>query len=146
MSGTPLWRFAWPGLFLNDFNYRIKGCSHIITIITSTMDSSSAAPAQTNLQANTYLPPPKVHVVVPELRQKKIDTYLNKMFLDITVFSVIGWTLGLGAGVFFRNKAPVRSLLAGVGGGYGFVSNRMSIKSFVWYAPIIWQLIAKNIS
>lgn len=67
-----------------------------------------------------------------ENRQKKIDTLLNKMFLDISVFSLIGWSVGLGAGLFFHRKAPIRNLLAGVGGGYGFVNNRMSLKPLVW--------------
>ena len=96
------------------------------------MDSSTELPSPLTYKVEPVpAPAPKVKVVLPELRQRKIDTLLNKMLLDISVFSVIGWTVGLGAGIFFRNKAPVRSLLAGVGGGYGFVSNRMNIKSFV---------------
>lgn len=67
----------------------------------------------------------------PLAKQKKIDTLLNKMFLDISVFSAIGWTVGLGAGLFFHRKAPIRNLFAGVGGGYGFVNNRMSLKRIV---------------
>ncbi len=67
----------------------------------------------------------------PLAKQKKIDTLLNKMLLDISVFSAIGWTVGLGAGLFFHRKAPIRNLLAGVGGGYGFVNNRMSLKRIV---------------
>ncbi len=67
-----------------------------------------------------------------ETRQKKIDNLLNKMLLDITVFSAIGWTVGLGAGLLFHRKAPIRNILAGVGGGYGFVSNRVSLKRYVW--------------
>ena len=53
------------------------------------------------------------------------------MLLDITVFSAIGWTVGLGAGLLFHRKAPIRNILAGVGGGYGFVSNRVSLKRYV---------------
>ena len=52
------------------------------------------------------------------------------MVLDISVFSGIGWTLGLGVGLFFSRKAPIRNILAGMGGGYGFVSNRMSLKAY----------------
>jgi hypothetical protein len=63
-----------------------------------------------------------------QLRQRRIDNLLNKMVLDISVFSVIGWTLGIGAGLFFTRQAPIRYLLAGVGGGYGFVNNRMHIQ------------------
>lgn len=65
-----------------------------------------------------------------EENQKKVDKLLNKMFLDITVFSVIGWSVGLAAGVLFHKKAPIRNLLAGVGGGYGFVSNRVRIQRY----------------
>ena len=63
-----------------------------------------------------------------ENQQRRIDSLLNKMVLDISVFSAIGWTVGLGAGLFFHKKAPIRHILAGVGGGYGFVNNRMSLK------------------
>ena len=66
-----------------------------------------------------------------ETRQKKIDNLLNKMLLDITVFSAIGWTVGLGAGLLFHRKAPIRNILAGVGGGYGFVTNRVRLKRYV---------------
>ena len=63
-----------------------------------------------------------------ENRQRKIDTLLNKMVLDISVFSATGWTVGLAVGLFFHKRAPIRSLLAGVGGGYGFVNNRAHIQ------------------
>jgi hypothetical protein len=45
-------------------------------------------------------------------RQTKIDNILNKTALDFAVFSVIGWTIGIGAGIFFHKAAPIRSLLA----------------------------------
>ena len=66
-----------------------------------------------------------------EIRQRKIDNLLNKMVLDMSLYSAIGWTTGLAVGLFFFKKAPVRNLLAGVGGGYGFVSNRKSLKRIV---------------
>jgi len=50
------------------------------------------------------------------------------MVLDISVYSAIGWTAGLAVGMFFFKKAPVRNILAGMGGGYGFVANRRSLK------------------
>jgi hypothetical protein len=65
-----------------------------------------------------------------EERQKKIDNILNKTVLDIGVFSALGWTLGLGAGLFFHRSGPIRSLLAGVGGSYGFVVNRVHLKQY----------------
>ena len=65
-----------------------------------------------------------------ETRQKRIDNLLNKMVLDISVYSVMGWTLGLGAGLFFHRKAPIRNLMAGAGGSYGFVINRMNLKQY----------------
>ena len=52
------------------------------------------------------------------------------MVLDISVFSVLGWTVGLGAGIFFHRAQPIRNLLAGVGGGYGFVINKASLKHY----------------
>jgi hypothetical protein len=65
-----------------------------------------------------------------EQRQRNIDSILNKTFLDISVFSAIGWTLGVGAGIFFHKAAPIRNLLAGVGGSYGFVNNRVNLKQY----------------
>lgn len=64
-------------------------------------------------------------------RQRKIDNILNKTVLDIAVFSGIGWTVGLAAGLFFHRAQPIRSLFAGIGGSYGFVVNRMSLKQYV---------------
>jgi hypothetical protein len=70
----------------------------------------------------------------PELvlneRQKKIDNILNKTVMDIGVFSVIGWTVGLGAGLFFHRSRPIRNLFAGIGGSYGFVVNRVNLKKY----------------
>ncbi len=70
----------------------------------------------------------------PELtlsqRQRKIDNILNKTVLDVAVFSLCGWTAGLVASIFFRQKAPIRHLLAGIGGSYGFVLNRFSLKQY----------------
>jgi len=63
-------------------------------------------------------------------KQRKIDNILNKTVLDIAVFSLCGWTAGLAASIFFRQKAPIRHLLAGLGGSYGFVQNRFSLKQF----------------
>ncbi len=68
--------------------------------------------------------------VEQEQRQRKIDNILNKTFLDISVFSAIGWTLGVGAGIFFHKAAPIRNLFAGVGGSYGFVNNRVNLKQY----------------
>jgi hypothetical protein len=64
-------------------------------------------------------------------RQTKIDNILNKTALDIAVCSLIGWTIGIGAGIFFHKAAPIRSLLAGMGGSYGFVANRTKLKAYL---------------
>ena len=69
--------------------------------------------------------------LTPETRQRKIDNLLNKMILDIGVFSAIGWTVGLGVSLFFHRRPPIRNLLAGVGGGYGFVNNKTSLKHYI---------------
>lgn len=63
-------------------------------------------------------------------RQRKIDNILNKTVLDVAVFSALGWGVGLGVGLFFHKAAPIRSLLAGVGGSYGFVANRVNLRKF----------------
>ncbi len=64
-------------------------------------------------------------------RQTKIDNILNKTVLDITVFSAVGWTVGLAAGIFFHQAAPIRGLLAGVGGSYGFMNNKRNLKPYL---------------
>lgn len=64
-------------------------------------------------------------------RQTKIDNILNKTALDIGVFSLLGWTVGVGVGVFFHQAGPIRSLLAGVGGSYGFMANKHSLKPYL---------------
>jgi hypothetical protein len=51
--------------------------------------------------------------------------------LDIGVFSAIGWTIGIGAGIFFHQAGAIRSLLAGVGGSYGYVNNKWNLKKYV---------------
>lgn len=63
-------------------------------------------------------------------RQRRIDNILNKTVLDIAVFSGIGWTVGLAAGLFFHSAQPIRSLFAGVGGSYGFVANKVNLKQY----------------
>jgi len=65
-------------------------------------------------------------------KQRKIDNLLNKTVLDITVFSAAGWSVGIFAGLFFHRPAPIRHLLAGAGGSYGLVSNRISLKKYLW--------------
>lgn len=61
-------------------------------------------------------------------QQRKIDTILNKTVLDLAVYSTIGYAFGLGVGFFFKNKQVVRNALAGVGGSYGFVLNKHSLR------------------
>ena len=63
-------------------------------------------------------------------RQRKIDSILNKTVLDIGVFSAMGWGAGLAAGLFFKRGAPVKYVLMGVGGSYGFVLNRVNLKQY----------------
>jgi hypothetical protein len=64
-------------------------------------------------------------------RQRKIDNILNKTILDMGVFSAFGWGVGIGVGIFFHRVQPIRSLLAGVGGSYGFVINKVNLKNYV---------------
>lgn len=68
--------------------------------------------------------------IILSQKQKKIDNILNKTVLDVAVFSLCGWTTGLAVSIFFRQKAPIRHLLAGIGGSYGFVLNKFSLKQY----------------
>jgi len=63
-------------------------------------------------------------------QQKRLDTILNKTFLDLAVYSLAGWGAGLGLSIFFRQKAVVRNIAAGIGGSYGFTLNRRSFNLF----------------
>lgn len=57
-----------------------------------------------------------------ESHQKKLDTILNKTFLDLGTFSIIGYGVGLVASIFLHR--PVRYVAAGIGGSYGIVQNQ----------------------
>ncbi len=57
-------------------------------------------------------------------QQKRLDTILNKTFLDLTVYSIAGYGVGIGLSIFFRQKAIIRNIAAGIGGSYGFALNK----------------------
>lgn len=59
-----------------------------------------------------------------ELKQRELDTILNKTFLDLGAYSLLGYGAGMLASVFFTRGRPIRNLLAGVGGSYGLVINK----------------------
>lgn len=54
--------------------------------------------------------------------QKRLDTNLNKTFLDVAAYSLLGFGVGLVASLVFHR--PVRYFAAGVGGSYGIVQNK----------------------
>jgi len=64
-------------------------------------------------------------------QQQKLDSVLNKTFLDLVVYSVGGYAIGLGASILFKNKAPIRNVLAGIGGSYGFAINKANFNHVV---------------
>ena len=66
-------------------------------------------------------------------QQRKLDTVLNKTFLDLVVYSIGGYVVGFGASILFKNKAPIRNVLAGLGGSYGFAINKANFNHIVWY-------------
>ena len=59
-----------------------------------------------------------------ELKQRELDIILNKTVLDIVSYSFAGYTAGLVAGVLTRRPYWTRNFLAGIGGSYGYVTNR----------------------
>lgn len=59
-----------------------------------------------------------------EPKQRRLDTILNKTFLDLATFSLAGLGIGLAASIFFRRSYPIRNFAAGVGGSYGIVQNK----------------------
>lgn len=62
--------------------------------------------------------------IVYESQQRRLDTILNKTFLDLATYSVLGYGVGLAASIFFRKSFPIRNFVAGVGGSYGIVLNK----------------------
>ena len=62
-------------------------------------------------------------------QQKHLDTILNKTFLDLAVYSLAGYGVGIGASILFKNKSVVRNLFAGLGGSYGFTLNKKNFNA-----------------
>lgn len=57
-------------------------------------------------------------------QQKRLDTILNKTFLDLAVYSLVGYGVGIGLSIFFKQKSLIRNFAAGIGGSYGFALNK----------------------
>jgi hypothetical protein len=57
-------------------------------------------------------------------QQKRLDTILNKTFLDLAVYSLVGYGCGIGLSIFFKQKSLIRNFAAGIGGSYGFALNK----------------------
>jgi hypothetical protein len=57
-------------------------------------------------------------------QQKRLDTILNKTFLDLAVYSIAGYGVGIGLSIFFKQKSLIRNFAAGIGGSYGFALNK----------------------
>lgn len=57
-------------------------------------------------------------------QQKRLDTILNKTFLDLAVYSLAGYGIGIGLSIFFKQKSLIRNFAAGIGGSYGFALNK----------------------
>jgi len=51
--------------------------------------------------------------------------------LDLVVYSIGGYAIGFGASLLFKNKAPIRNVLAGLGGSYGFAINKANFNHIV---------------
>jgi hypothetical protein len=68
---------------------------------------------------------------ITEPQQRKLDIILNKTFIDFGVFSLIGYTLGMGASLFFGNKRLIRNFAAGIGGSYAIVLNQSSFNQLI---------------
>lgn len=77
-------------------------------------------------------------------QQKRLDTILNKTFLDLAVYSLAGYGVGLGLSIFFKQKSAIRSLTAGIGGSYGFALNKANFNHLQWsvrfnlFYPMTW--------
>lgn len=66
-------------------------------------------------------------------QQKRLDTILNKTFLDLAVYSIAGYGVGIGLSIFFKQKSLIRNFAAGIGGSYGFALNKANFNHLQWY-------------
>lgn len=62
-------------------------------------------------------------------QQKQLDTILNKTFLDVAAYSVVGVFAGVGVSLFFKRKSHILGLCAGLGGSYGLAMNKNHFNS-----------------
>lgn len=62
-------------------------------------------------------------------QQKQLDTILNKTFLDVAAYSIVGVAAGVGVSLFFKRKSNILGLFAGLGGSYGFAMNKKHFNS-----------------
>lgn len=69
--------------------------------------------------------------VTAEDQQRRLDTTINKTFLDLGVFSLLGFTVGVGASLFFRRGYIIRNFAAGFGGSYAVVQNQNSFARLI---------------
>ena len=65
-------------------------------------------------------------------QQKRLDTVLNKTFLDLAVYSLAGYGIGVGLSIFFKQKSLVKNFAAGIGGSYGFALNKANFNHLQW--------------
>jgi len=61
------------------------------------------------------------------MRSEKIDILYNKTVIDIFLYSGVGYVTGFALSIFFKNKSASRSIMTGLGCGYGFSSNKQAI-------------------
>ncbi len=66
-------------------------------------------------------------------QQKRLDTILNKTFLDLAVYSLAGYGVGIGLSIFFKQKSLVKNFAAGIGGSYGFAINKANFNRPQWF-------------
>ncbi|CAD8077266.1 unnamed protein product [Paramecium primaurelia] len=57
-------------------------------------------------------------------RQLKLDTQLNKTAFDLVTYTTVGYFVGVAASVFFKRRAFIRNLSAGVFAGFAFNENQ----------------------
>ncbi|KAM3136341.1 hypothetical protein pb186bvf_011476 [Paramecium bursaria] len=55
--------------------------------------------------------------------QIALDTQLNKTILELVLASAAGYGVGIGLSLFFKQKSFIRTLSAGLAGGYQFNEN-----------------------
>lgn len=59
---------------------------------------------------------------------EKNDYNLNKTLVDMFTGAIVGYALGIGLSIFFKNKPSIRNIGAGIGAGVFYEKNNGQLR------------------